>query len=106
MRRICQTGRARIGNPNVVRRQSPDRQILSGGILDHGCRLSARSRQTYAPAAVLVRDGVDAELEQRDARRRAQHPDAPTDASLLRAHWIDRCSIREIAKGLGGTRRP
>jgi hypothetical protein len=53
------------------------------------------------PAAHRIKEAVDAVLAERDAHRRCGYPDAPTDAYLLRALWIERHSLRKIAKEIG-----
>jgi hypothetical protein len=56
---------------------------------------------SLVPAAYRVREAVDGVLAKRDERRRLNYPDAPTDAFLIHALWIDRRSVRKIAKEVG-----
>jgi hypothetical protein len=57
------------------------------------------------PAAYRICEGVDAILAERDQRRRRGYPDSPTDAYLLRALWIERRSMRAIARETGRHRK-
>ena len=84
----------------MVLGRSPDRKGLSGHPLDHDRRVPRGHGYSYAPAAILVRDHIDAELAARDRRRRSAYPRAMPDADILHALWIERCSIREVARRL------
>jgi hypothetical protein len=58
-------------------------------------------KQGLVPAAVLVRDSVEAVWRERDETRRIDHPGAPTDLAIMSGLWVDHRSIREVAKVLG-----
>jgi hypothetical protein len=60
---------------------------------------------SLVPAAYRICEGIDAVLAERDQRRRRDYPDSPTDAYLLRALWIERRSMRAIARETGRHRK-
>jgi hypothetical protein len=68
-------------------------------VLDDALRRG--ERHTYVPAAHRVRNAIDAVLARRDERRRQRYPDAPPDAVLFHAFWIERLSVLAIARRVG-----